>query len=230
MSHSVESHLNLDVREYDRLIRTFSPGYDEMLGVVVDVLQRTFSGECHVLDLGTGTGALAFAIASKISGATVEAWDVDRKMLAVAQQRLAPFGERVTIVERSFHEPLPSCDAVVASFSLHHVRDRGTKTDLFRGIFAALRPGGVFLNADLTLSDQPELDEVTFSMWADFMTTQGWSRDQAYEHFSAWSVEDKYFALYDELTSLAGAGFSRPACFWKNVVATVYGGLKQQAT
>ena len=227
MSHSVESHLNLDVREYDRLIRTFSPSYEEMIGVVVDVLQRTFSGKFHVLDLGTGTGALAFAIASKIPLATIEAWDIDRKMLAVAQERLAPFGERITIVERSFDEPLPSCDAVVASFSLHHVKDRGSKTDLFRGIFSALRPGGVFLNADQTLSDQPELDAITFSMWADFMTTQGWSRDQAYEHFSAWSVEDKYFSLYDELTSLAGAGFSRPACFWKNVAATVYGGRKQ---
>ena len=102
MSHSVESHLNLDVREYDRLIRTFLPSYDEMIGVVVDVLQRTFSGAFHVLDLGTGTGALAFAIASKIPLATIEAWDVDRKMLTVAQQRLAPFGERITMAERSF--------------------------------------------------------------------------------------------------------------------------------
>ena len=142
MSHSVESHLNLDVREYDRLIRTFSPSYDEMIGVVVDVLQRTFSGECHVLDLGTGTGALAFAVASRIPQATIEAWDVDRKMLDVAQQRLAPFGERITIVERSFHEPLPSCDAVVASFSLHHVKDRESKTDLFRGIFCCTSPRG----------------------------------------------------------------------------------------
>ena len=85
----------------------------------------------------------------------------------------------------------------------------------------------MFLNADQTLSDQPALDQITFSMWADFMATQGWSREQAYEHFAAWSVEDKYFATYDELRSLAAAGFSHPACFWKKVAATVYGGLKQ---
>src|SRR5438093_564213 len=33
-AHSVAQHLHLDIREYDRIIRTFIPGYDQMFDVV----------------------------------------------------------------------------------------------------------------------------------------------------------------------------------------------------
>jgi tRNA (cmo5U34)-methyltransferase len=226
MSHSVENHLCLDVKEYDRLIRTFSPAYDEMLSVVVDILNRRFKSSFRVLDLGTGTGALAFEILSKIPHAHVEVWDIDKKMLAVAQERLAPFHDRLSIYEKSFEETSSEKEAIVASFSLHHIKERSQKQKLFKSIFNGLSKGGLFLNADLTLSTEPELNRMTYQTWSDFLCTQGWAHDEAQKHFLNWSNEDQYFPLFEELNSLAAVGFREPECFWKKMPATVYGGIK----
>lgn len=226
MSHSVEKHLRLDVAEYDNLIRKFVPGYEKMLGVVVDTLQRLYPERLHVLDLGTGTGALAFAIASRIEYATLEILDVDPKMLRIAEARLAQFGGRVKVVQRSFAEKLPACDAVVASFSLHHIQEREEKQKVFGNIFSALHSGGIFLNADQTVCDDHVLNKISFDRWAEFLVTQGISEPEARGHFRAWSEEDFYFPLFEELVSLEKAGFRQPECFWREGPSSVYGALK----
>ena len=40
--HSVSSHLRLDTTEYDRIIRTYIPRYDESRGVQLDLLAGAF--------------------------------------------------------------------------------------------------------------------------------------------------------------------------------------------
>ena len=52
MSHSVRSHLRIEIGAYDTAIRTFLPGYDEMLALVARTVAETGPG--HVLDLGAG--------------------------------------------------------------------------------------------------------------------------------------------------------------------------------
>ncbi len=69
-------------------------------------------------------------------------------MLAAAKQRLSKYSGRVLLVEKSFDAPLPSCNAVVASLSLHHVNNLQSKTKLYSNIYKALGPPGIFLNGD----------------------------------------------------------------------------------
>ena len=54
-------------------------------------------GRERVLDLCTGTGALAIAIALRFSGAQVTAADISADALAVARQNIADTGARVTL-------------------------------------------------------------------------------------------------------------------------------------
>src|ERR1700722_9787374 len=61
--HSVSSHLHLDTTEYDRIIRTYIPHYDESRGVQLDLLAAAHvQGVVRIVDLGGGTGSLAEAI------------------------------------------------------------------------------------------------------------------------------------------------------------------------
>ena len=227
MAHSVEGHLKLKIAEYDRRIRTLVYAYDAMRAVHLELLVRCLPRESGlVLDLGGGTGALAAAVAERFPNVRVQIWDTDPAMLAFARERCAPFGNRVSLVEKSFAEPLPACDAVVACIALHHVKDLAAKGEIYRHIFAALRPGGILANADTMMDSRPGPREHFFNVWSKFQQTHGITDAEARQHFANWAVEDYYPPLWLELKLLAAAGFAEPDCFWRQEHQAVFGGIK----
>ena len=228
MAHSVEGHLKLRVAEYDALICQLVPAYPAMRPVQLELIALGLPAEGGlVLDLGGGTGALAAAIAGRFPHAMVEIWDTDPVMLSAARERCASFGERIRYVERSFTDPLPRCDAVAACLALHHVQDLEIKAGIYRQIFAALRPGGIFVNADAAVPVTPKLRDHTFRNWAQSMAAHGIGEAAAYAHFASWAQEDYYPPLITELRLLAEAGFAEPECFWREAAATVFGSIRQ---
>ena len=222
-THSVQRHLRVAIDAYDATIRQFIPGYEAMLGVAARELAPVASG--LVVDLGGGTGALAEAVLESGASGTVELIDVDREMLAKARSRLARFGGRVQFTEGSFLEVLPRCNGVAASLALHHVPTLEAKRGLYRRIFEALEPGGVFVNADATMPVEPTARDATWCAWADHMVRQGIDEQRAFEHFEEWSEEDTYFPLEEELAAVASAGFDAE-CVWREVGITVVVGRR----
>jgi tRNA (cmo5U34)-methyltransferase len=228
MAHSVSGHLKLQVDEYDQLIRKLVPAYAAMRPVQLELIALALppTGAGLVLDLGGGTGALAAAIAARFAKAEVEIWDTDPAMLAVARERCAAFGERVRYVERSFTDALPPCDAVAACIALHHVKDMAVKRAIYQSIFGALRPGGIFVNADTAVCATPVLRDHAFKLWAETMRPHGIDERAAYAHFASWAHEDYYPPLITELRLLGDAGFVEPECFWREAAAVVFGAVK----
>ena len=226
MAHSVSDHLHVMIADYERFIRTVIPHYETMRAVQLELLARCLPPGGRVIDLGGGTGALARAVAEKFPGVRVEIWDTDPAMVEVARERCAAFGDRVYFVERSFAEPLPACDAVVACIALHHVKDLPAKGKIYANIFQALRPGGIFANADCVMSQTPAVRTASYEGWAKFMEEQGLSRAEAQQQFAEWAKEDYYPPLTTELRLLAEAGFAEPDCFWRTAPFTVFGGVR----
>jgi release factor glutamine methyltransferase len=74
---------------------------------------RRHPGPCVVADLGTGSGALALALADELPEADVWATDVSPAALAVARANLAAVGPsvaaRVHFAEGMWYEALPAC-------------------------------------------------------------------------------------------------------------------------
>ena len=228
MAHSVEGHLKLVVGDYDNLIRQLVPGYPAMRVAHMALLRKLLPADRRsvVLDLGGGTGALAEAVAENLPLAEVEIWDTDPAMLAVARDRCARFGNRIRYVEQSFGNPLTPCDAVVACIALHHVKDMGAKGAIYRNIHAALRPGGVFLNADLAIAATGGMREFSYAEWIRAMAPHGINETQARAHFASWAHEDYYPQLATELRLLGEAGFADPECFWREIPCVILGGIK----
>jgi tRNA (cmo5U34)-methyltransferase len=210
MSHSVEHHLAVTADAYDVEIRRFVPSYDAMLDELVEALADLVpeAAAPRVLDLGAGTGALSARIAGRLPSASLTLLDADPAMLAQAEERLAPHRARVTLVRGSFFDPLPPCDAAVASLALHHVRSLDDKRALYRNVHAALPPGGVLLDADAALPAAPALADRTRRRWAAHLVARGDTEPQAYARFADWAKEDLYFPLDDDLSALRAAGFT----------------------
>lgn len=226
MAHSVSGHLQVDVADYDRRIRQLVPAYEAMRRVQLETLGRALRHDGRVLDLGGGTGALAAAVAETFPGVQVEIWDTDPSMLAVARGRCAGFGDRIHYVERSFAEPLPPCDAVVACIALHHVKDLAVKARIYRHIHEALQPGGIFVNADTAVNTAGVLREQAFAGWAASMRPHGIDEAAARVHFATWAHEDFYPPLSTELRLLTEAGFTEPDCVWREAAAVVFAAVK----
>jgi len=223
MSHSVRQHLRVDIDAYDEAIRRFIPGYESMLSVAASAVAKI--GPDLVLDLGSGTGALSAAILAYSETRSVELLDVDPEMLEQARSRLAPFMGRARFRLRSFDDPFPSCDAMAASLSLHHIPTMDAKRVLYGRAFEALRSGGVFVNADCTMPvNQEERDEM-YGLWVDHMAAHGIEEAEARRHFEDWSAEDTYMPLVHELAALTEAGFEA-CCVWREGPMSVMVGTK----
>ena len=108
MAHSVSGHLHVRVAEYDEVIRRLVPAYPAMRPVQLDLLALALpdaGAGRRVLDLGGGTGALAAAIAERFAAVTVEIWDTDPAMLAIAAKRPPSFAPIRFAINAPFEWP-----------------------------------------------------------------------------------------------------------------------------
>ncbi|MGZ4382737.1 MAG: class I SAM-dependent methyltransferase [Gaiellaceae bacterium] len=146
--HRVAGHLGVGADEYDRTIRAFIPSYDRMIATVVHWLDGHVPSGGLVVDLGAGTGGLSIAILDALPNVRVQLVDVDPSMLEVAATRCSAHAGRFELRRAPFDDRLPRCDAVVASFALHHVATHADKRELYRAIHTALEPAGLVVVAD----------------------------------------------------------------------------------
>jgi ubiquinone/menaquinone biosynthesis C-methylase UbiE len=161
-----------------------------------------------VCDLGKGTGALSAALLMRPEIQAVELIDVDSEMLAQARQRLMRFADRVSFTLGSYDEPLSSCDAFVASLSLHHIATIELKSALFTRVYDKLRPGGVLVNADVNMPIDRVEQERLYRYWADHLVDNGIAEDRAWQYFAEWSEADTYLSTEAELGELCRIGFA----------------------
>ena len=108
--------------------------------------------EGDVLEIGSGSGAVAAALLGRFPRVRLTATDYDPRMVETLRRRLAPFGARAR-VEQADASALPLCDAgfdaVVSFLMLHHV---GRWEDALREAVRVLRPGATLLAYDLVAS------------------------------------------------------------------------------
>jgi tRNA (cmo5U34)-methyltransferase len=213
----VASHLGIKLSEYDARIRTFIPDYEEMLSVAASALPpraRT------VVDLGIGTGALSARCVEAAPRAGVIGIDVDPEILALAARRLR---DRGTFVSGTFlRTPLPACDAVVASFALHHVRTRGAKAALYRRVRQALRRRGRFISVDAQPARDPAARRADRAAWLAHLQ-RAYTPKQAAALLAAWAHEDVYVPLEAEIDLMTRAGFAVDVLWRKGTFAVLLG-------
>jgi SAM-dependent methyltransferase len=211
---SVASHLKIRIEEYDSRIRTFIPGYDEMLDCAAGALTALGIERLRVVDLGTGTGALTQACARMRQDLQFTVVDADPQMLDTARARLSDHNIAATFVEANFLDvTLPECEVVVSSLALHHVKDFHEKEQLYRRLHHALVPNGLLILADCCPSADNDIARLEHEAWRVHLR-RAYSDAEIDGLFASWSDEDRYFQLPTELGMLHRSGFE-PDVLWR---------------
>lgn len=214
---SVASHLGIDLADYDRRIRSFIPDYDKMLTIAANAVPTHAR---VIVDLGTGTGALAARCLSRAPGGRIVGIDLDGGMMEMAARRL---GDRARFVNGSFlRAALPRCDAVVASLALHHVRTRPAKRALYARIRRALRPRGRAIVVDCLPSPDAELARSQHAAWRAHLRRRYTARE-ASGYFAAWARDDVYMPIDTELALMRDAGFTADVLWRAGAFAVLVG-------
>jgi ubiquinone/menaquinone biosynthesis C-methylase UbiE len=215
----VATHLGIDLAEYDARIRTFIPHYEEMLEVAASVINprsRT------IVDLGVGTGALSDRCLRRAPGAKIIGVDADADVLKAAAQRLP---QSATFICSSFlRAQLPRCDAVVASFALHHVRTTSAKAKLYASLATAIHSGGQLVNVDCQPACDRKIAQKQFAAWKGHLMIS-YTPAEADKYLAAWSREDVYVPLDAEIALMRKAGFTVEVLWRKDAFAVLRGKL-----
>jgi len=161
-------------RDYDAFRRQVIPCFDGFYGMALDLLDFAPGAAPRILDVGAGTGLLAGLVARRHPSARLTLLDFSEEMLARARQRFAGAPVPVEIrVGDSRSAPLGGpWDAIVSALSIHHLQD-AEKRDLSARAFAALAPGGIFVNADNVCAEDPAVQARDRTAWIEAMRAAG---------------------------------------------------------
>jgi SAM-dependent methyltransferase len=224
---SVSAHFGIEVEEYDALIRSFVPTYDELIDSTADVVKLLAAPAPMIVDLGIGTGALAAKCLALRPDARLTGIDADETMLRIARSRLINHPD-VRLVSGDFLETaIPECDAIVACISLHHIQSAAAKQTFYAKCFNALRPGGVLVSGDYFPARDARLAVAQFAQWRAHLE-QSYSRAEAEDHFVSWSKEDMFFPMEDELDWLRSVGL-KVELVWRVGGYAVLAGLRTES-
>jgi len=216
------THLGIKPGEYDKLIATLIPHYSDLIDAAAEAVDTIARTAPAVVDLGTGSGALAQRILRVRPKARLIGIDSDASMLAAASHRLR--GKIQTIEEDFERTRIPRCDVVSASFALHHVPTGGRKAALYKRCFQSLRPGGMFVSADCYLASSAVVRKRDRQGWLNHLQ-RTYTRKKAENFLKTWAKEDVYFSLDREIQLLTEAGFGVEVT-WRRDSFAVLVGLK----
>lgn len=181
-----------------------------------------------ILDIGAGTGLLSGLLLEAYPGASITLMDISEKMIEVAKARFrARKGIRFVAADYRHEDLGGPFDAICSALSIHHL-EREEKRDLYQKIFDALKPGGIFVNADQVKGETPRLHRRNLSYWDDFVLKGPLDRAEIQAMFERRKTLDRMEKLSLQLEWLKTIGFTDVDVVYKNRSFAVFTGGRGQ--
>ncbi len=207
---------------YDADRSRLIPGCDSFYNWALDLIPARAKTIC---ELGAGSGLMTRLLRDRFPTAHLYVIDFSAPMLDLAKARMGN-DRNITWYQLDYAaEPLPqNLCSVVSSLSIHHLDD-ADKRIVFKKAYAALKPHGVFVNADQVAGPTPALEERYKSLWLDQVRAAG-ATEQQIEASLYRQQEDRNASVADQLLWLRESGFADADCWFKSSRFAVMAGTR----
>jgi tRNA (cmo5U34)-methyltransferase len=214
MEH-IRQAFNKFAQDYDSQREYIIPDMRQYYGTAVWAME-TAAQMPAILDIGAGTGLLSAFVLEKFPDARLTLMDISENMLDMARKRFATRPETEYVVcDYSQSELGGPYDMVCSALSIHHLSPEDKRL-LFKRIFTALKPGGMFVNADQADGENPYFQQRYLDYWNDFLRSGPMTEAQHAEILKRRDTLDRNEKLSLQLSWLAEAGYSDVDVVYKN--------------
>lgn len=177
-----------------------------------------------LLDLGIGTGLELEAVFQRFPECRVTGVDLSARMLELLREKYP--GRNLDLHQASYFDFDPGeerFDSAMTVMTLHHYTHE-VKTELYRRLLRALKPGGVYVECDYMIPQSEEdpqgLEDFYFSEYERLKREQGLSENREYHYDTPCTVEN-------QKKMLAAAGFVQIREVWSKGCTVVLTAEKQ---
>lgn len=180
-----------------------------------------------LLDIGAGTGLLSALLLEKYPYASLTLMDISDNMLNVARDRFTQrTGVKYLAIDYRQADLGGPYDIICSALSIHHL-EHDEKRSLYRRIFAALNPGGVFVNAEQVEAETGDEHRRNMAYWEDFIRSGPLPESIAREAMARRDALDRMEKASVQLAWLRESGFSSVDIVYKNRMLVVMRGWKK---
>jgi tRNA (cmo5U34)-methyltransferase len=227
----IRARFDLDVERFSCLETGQQATIDAAL--VLDLVARASAMHLHpddtLLDLGCGAGNFTLRVLQEVSPLRCHLVDLSQAMLTRAEERLRKFGiESIHTYQADFRALSfgdSSVDAILAGAVLHHLREDEDWQSAFKRFHSWLKPGGRIYVSDLTTFDIPEVQQIMWKRYGEYLELLGGKEYRA-KVFDYIDKEDSPRSLTFQLDLLKSSGFTTYDVLHRNSVFACYFGVK----
>jgi tRNA (cmo5U34)-methyltransferase len=224
MEH-IRTAFNATASRYDAQRQWVIPEIDAFYGAAVRAADWPGSRPA-ILDIGAGTGLLSALLLQRYPDACLTLLDISDQMLKVAHERFSGNPDVKYITgDYSTGELGGPYDLVCSALSIHHLSHED-KQQLYRRVYDALNPGGVFVNADQAAGETPALDRQYMDYWNGFIRNGPLGTDEQAEILKRRTLLDRNAKLSVQLGWLKDCGFLDVDVVYRNRIFVVLTGRK----
>lgn len=214
MDH-VRQAFNRFAQDYDRHREYIIPEMRQFYGTAVWAAESATLTPA-ILDIGAGTGLMSAWMLEKFPDAHLTLVDIAENMLAMAQERFRDREQtRYMVADYSTADLGGPYDIACSALSIHHLAPED-KQRLFHRIYAALQPGGMFVNADQADGETPYFRGRYLEYWNSILKSGPLSEEEHAEILKRRDTLDKNEKLSDQLAWLKESGFSDVDVVYRN--------------